>query len=683
MPPPFTIRAQDQPGVDLGYWDHGGNIAIPGNLYVGGQVISGSTQIGNSIAATVADLSNRVAALEAFISQTPGLVYQYGTEANLGPATVGNAMYFATDTGNLWIPGLAGAWYKVGLTINALASGSANAPTGFSAVVQPDNTTVCNWVLPTPPSGYAIGAVTVREAFQSPGGIAGMPLSGSATSYTVPAITSSSTAEYYVTCTFTKSAQANVESAQSTHVGVSYPAAASAGPVTSTFGQTTIDGTSSASSADKMIVSKFTPGASGTLSAGHARLWLSAAGATCKTKFIVFADSAGVPGAKVAESAEITISNTAQAVIDYTFANGSVVSGTPVWLGVAWQQPSAGNINFARGVTASAQLQQSTFTYPTVPATFGTATTASGPIDVYVDTVATANPAPPLSSPAQILGIGTYSFWYLTLDRPPAQGGELTPTCAQLAAGYVNSPYFYVNAAGDGVSMSTVASASTTQNSPHMRTELREMQPDGITNAAWTAQPGATHVMFGTSVPTYLPPDSESSSVPKPQVCFAQIHDTDNIPSGHVGGDVVRLQVENAGSTPADAPGGNSVANLHLVCHTHSPNGSAATEVKTSIQSAYTLGTAINWKIEVVGTTCNIYLGGTITGSVGSWVWSGGTKVFSFTISGTGMYFKSGDYQQFSTFVTNSSGNPDGGYLATSKAIVDLKRIAVSHSSYA
>lgn len=676
MPPPFTVRAQDQPGVDLGYWDHGGNIAIPGNLIVGGNIISGAQfAVGTQVASEVNDLLNRVAALEAFNAQTPGLVYQFGLAANIGPAALGNAMYFATDTGELWVPGNA-VWYKVALTIQTLTSGGANPPTGFAAVVQPDNTTACTWTLPTPPSGYAIGAVTVREAFQSPGGLAGMPLAGSATSYTVPAITAASTAEYYVTVTFTKSATPNLESAQSTHVDVSYPSAA--GPVTSTFGQTTIGANTSVSSADKMNVSKFTPAASGTLSAAHARLWLSAAGATCKTKFIVFADNAGVPGAKIAESAEIIITNTAAAVIDYTFSGANaaaVTAGTPVHIGVAWQAPSAGNLTWSRANTAAQAFQQSGFTYPTVPASYGTATTASGPIDVYVDTVATASGGGGgLLTPAQILGIGTSTFWYLTLDRAPAAGGELTPTLAQLSGGYVNSPYFYVNATGDAVCMSTVASASTTQNSPHPRTELREEDPQGNL-AAWTATGTAQHIMFGTSTVTFLPPDAESSSVPKPQVCFAQIHDG--------AGDVVRLQVENSGSTPSDAPGGSSVANLHIVCHTHSPNGSAGTEVKTSIQSAYTLGTAINWRIEVIGNTCNIYLGGTITGTVGNWVWSGGTKVFSFTISGTGFYFKAGDYQQFSTFVTNSSGNPDGGYLATSKAITEVKRLAVFHTSYA
>ena len=88
--------------------------------------------------------------------------------------------------------------------------------------------------------------------------------------------------------------------------------------------------------------------------------------------------------------------------------------------------------------------------------------------------------------------------------------------------------------------------------------------------------------------------------------------------------------------------------------------------MKTSIQSSYTIGTPIDWKIEVINTTCNIYIGG--------------VKKFSFTIGLTGGYFKAGDYQQFSTAVTNAQGNPDGGYAATSNAKVELKNLVVTHT---
>ncbi|KAI4217835.1 MAG: hypothetical protein L6R40_008819, partial [Gallowayella cf. fulva] len=70
-------------------------------------------------------------------------------------------------------------------------------------------------------------------------------------------------------------------------------------PVTTSFGKTA-DGTgSSVSSADKTSVSSFVANATGVLTAGHARVWLSAAG-SANTKVVVYANSSGAPGAKLA-----------------------------------------------------------------------------------------------------------------------------------------------------------------------------------------------------------------------------------------------------------------------------------------------------------------------------------------------------------------------------------------------
>jgi hypothetical protein len=119
---------------------------------------------------------------------------------------------------------------------------------------------------------------------------------------------------------------------------------------------------------------------------------------------------------------------------------------------------------------------------------------------------------------------------------------------------------------------------------------------------------------------------------------------------------------------------------IHRV-YTHSPDGNG-TEVKTPVTSLgkYTVGTPINWMIDVVGTTCSLYIGGTISGTPGAYTYTGGTMVKSFTISGTLFYFKAGDYQQFSTAVVNAHGNPDGGYQATSYARVELKNLFVNHT---
>lgn len=45
MPTPFTVRDQDRPGVDLGEWDENGNIRIPGDLTVGGEINGGVNDV--------------------------------------------------------------------------------------------------------------------------------------------------------------------------------------------------------------------------------------------------------------------------------------------------------------------------------------------------------------------------------------------------------------------------------------------------------------------------------------------------------------------------------------------------------------------------------------------------------------------------------------------------------------
>jgi hypothetical protein len=199
--------------------------------------------------------------------------------------------------------------------------------------------------------------------------------------------------------------------------------------------------------------------------------------------------------------------------------------------------------------------------------------------------------------------------------------------------------------------MRVYANGKTTSSSTiHPRVELRELFPDDAHKAAWNAATG-THIQSGTSTVIHLPADAESSSTPKPWTCFAQIHDAL--------GDVVRLQVEDTASTPAQSGGVHSVSSLRLVAHTHSPDGNGP-EVKTEIQSSYTIGNSIDWKIEVINGTCKIYIGGVVK------------KTFSMPSGG--MYFKSVNYAQFSTAST------DGGYASTSYAEVELKNLVVTHS---
>lgn len=161
------------------------------------------------------------------------------------------------------------------------------------------------------------------------------------------------------------------------------------GGTTTTLGKTTNGTSSSASSADKTAVSSATATASGTLNAGHARVWLSAAGAAT-TKMVVYANSSGAPGARLASSDPVVVTATAEALVDYTFSGADRVglsTGTTYWVGVAWVDPDPSgatvSLTISRDATTAGRQESSAY----APATFGTPTAQTGPIDAYVDIV--------------------------------------------------------------------------------------------------------------------------------------------------------------------------------------------------------------------------------------------------------------------------------------------------------
>lgn len=155
------------------------------------------------------------------------------------------------------------------------------------------------------------------------------------------------------------------------------------GGTTSSFGKQTDGASSSTSSADKTAVSKFTATATGTLIAGHARAWMAAAGSVT-VKCVVYADSSGLPGTRLASSDPITVTSTTEAVRDFTFSGAgqiAITNGVDYWLGIGWADPGTPSINYSRDGTASGRQEAGAY----APNPFGTATAQSGPLDVYVD----------------------------------------------------------------------------------------------------------------------------------------------------------------------------------------------------------------------------------------------------------------------------------------------------------
>lgn len=152
-----------------------------------------------------------------------------------------------------------------------------------------------------------------------------------------------------------------------------------------TFGKTDDGASSSTSSTDKKNVSSATPASSGTVTGLSARIWVSAGSTTAKG--IIYTDTAGAPDALLAVSDELTINNTSEAQIDFSFTGAqqkSITSGTAYWIGVHWKDPGTDNFTWSRAATAG-NAQSGTDTYSDGPSDpFGAPSALSGPIDVFV-----------------------------------------------------------------------------------------------------------------------------------------------------------------------------------------------------------------------------------------------------------------------------------------------------------
>lgn len=152
-----------------------------------------------------------------------------------------------------------------------------------------------------------------------------------------------------------------------------------------TFGKLTDGASSTNSSADRKKVSSASPATSGTLTKLTGRFWLSATGSTT-IKGVVYADSAGAPGALLATGDEVTFTHTTEQAVDLPFSGAaqiSLVGGTTYWIGWHHKDPGTPAVSISRDATASAS-QTNLDTYSdgaTDP--FGTPTAEAGPIDCY------------------------------------------------------------------------------------------------------------------------------------------------------------------------------------------------------------------------------------------------------------------------------------------------------------
>lgn len=149
-----------------------------------------------------------------------------------------------------------------------------------------------------------------------------------------------------------------------------------------TFGKTFDGASSSASSADKTAVSSAAPSTDGVVTQGHARVWLSATGSTT-VNCVIYADSAGAPGALLATSDSVTLTATTEAQVDFTFSGANqinITASTTYWIGASWQDPGTPSVNLSRDSTASGRQESASY----LPNPFGTPTALTGPVDVFI-----------------------------------------------------------------------------------------------------------------------------------------------------------------------------------------------------------------------------------------------------------------------------------------------------------
>jgi len=157
--------------------------------------------------------------------------------------------------------------------------------------------------------------------------------------------------------------------------------------VLDTFGKKT-DGTSNnTSSVDNKRASQATPRIGGYVQTLTSNVWLSTTGSTVARGFIYADDGTGAPGALLAITDEVTVTNTTEQAIVFPFSAGNIIhvnGGTPYWIGVHWKDPGALNFTISRNAKplSNYTLPQSYVGGTTDP--FGAGSVATGQIDAYV-----------------------------------------------------------------------------------------------------------------------------------------------------------------------------------------------------------------------------------------------------------------------------------------------------------
>lgn len=185
--------------------------------------------------------------------------------------------------------------------------------------------------------------------------------------------------------------------------------------VTETCGETGNNSSSQNNSSDRKVLSSCSPVSSGTLTSGVARVNLDAAGSSA-SKLVIYSSTLGEPDALLATSDEVTITNTTEEAISYTFSGAeqiAITSGTTYWVGIHYTDPGVPSVQVSRANTANL-LRSGSDTYSNGPANpCSCAVASNGAADIYFEyTVAggvasTVAPKATLRSGTAVLKSGT------------------------------------------------------------------------------------------------------------------------------------------------------------------------------------------------------------------------------------------------------------------------------------
>jgi hypothetical protein len=210
--------------------------------------------------------------------------------------------------------------------------------------------------------------------------------------------------------------------------------------------------------------------------------------------------------------------------------------------------------------------------------------------------------------PAQVLDLLN---WKLVLPTAGASASTPKEVMQPQLANFALNPYFFVNAAGNGVAFQANAAGTAPSPSGYPRSELREMMSNGQSLASWSTIVG-THTMTIKQAITHLP-------VARPITVAGEIRNA-NL-------DVVQVV--------ADGTKKNSDGTIGLCINFR------GTEQTTCLDDHYSLGATFT--VQFIASASHIQ------------VLYNGVQKFNFLSIGSGNFFEAGAYVQSNTATGDGS----------------------------